>query len=809
MKLIQSSGIASKLLIVGDYPTLAEYNSGTAFSGPTGGKVRHLFYPFNAGDIYKTYYFKVPIPGWNSPSKKIREEAVKKAAEQENWDQILKGELLIGPANVVVAMGELALRFLTTESGIGKWGGSILHLHPRFELPFVKVVPTLHPRDIWEQKDKPSTYCQWDCAKAVSVMNLEGPFKPPENVWVVENSQQLYHWWMRSRTAKFLTLDIETHHGYITCIGFSVDGYEAISIPLLVGNRMDYSERGRLYRMVYDILASPIPKVNQNIKYDATVLEKFGFRVNNIVGDTMLMASAIYPEFPKGLDFLNRIYTTLPYYKDEGKKFDPRIHSTDRLLKYNARDALCTHQIWTLQQEDARGLGVYDFYHRNIQPAYFTYKKMDQNGIQVDFAKRRELFEKYQPMLARIQSNVNMLAERDVNLSSPAQVGRFLYEDLKCPKQTHITGESKEAYSTDEETIEDLYVNIVSDPGTRRILKDILAARKLGKVLQFLTSNISSDGRMRGSYKLQGTETGRTSAGKSIESHFVVKNGRIIDTECGGSPQTIPKHGYEMGSERIGHDLRSIFVPRPGYCFVEGDQGQAEDRVVCVLAEDYAGLSVLNRKDFKRNQHGLKDDRHTLTACLVTGKNFEDITPDDRQERGKKPRHAGNYNMGPGMLSILTHFHYSECRRILNVFHSGNPNIRGVFHEGIRAVINKQKYLVSPHGRRRDFFCQISEDLYKQAFSTIPQATVSDHNKFTILRKLVEKYPEPLAYPVAEAHDSLTFEVRLDVKDDFIEDFKKFCETPINFKNCSLSRDVDLVIPGDVGWSEENWKAVK
>ena len=97
---------------------------------------------------------------------------------------------------------------------------------------------------------------------------------------------------------------------------------------------------------------------------------------------------------------------------------------------------------------------------------------------------------------------------------------------------------------------------------------------------------------MRGSYKLHGTESGRTSAGKSIEPFFAVNaKGKIVEVESGGSFQTIPKHGYEFGPIRIGDDLRSIFVPSPGFVFVEGDQGQAEDRVVCVLAEDWASLS--------------------------------------------------------------------------------------------------------------------------------------------------------------------------------------------------------------------------
>ena len=161
--------------------------------------------------------------------------------------------------------------------------------------------------------------------------------------------------------------------------------------------------------------------------------------------------------------------------------------------------------------------------------------------------------------------------------------------------------------------------------------------------------------------------------------------------------------------------------------------------------------------------------------------------------------------MGSGMLAILTHFSNRECLKLLDAFHSGNPKIRGVFHAEIRRQIEEFRYLVSPNSRRRDFFGRVSEDMFKQAFSTIPQATVSDHNKQTVLRKMYEMYPEPLARPISEAHDSTTWEVRNDLVEKFSEDILTVCKTPIDFTNCSLSRDYQLVIPGDVTIYKENW----
>jgi DNA polymerase I-like protein with 3'-5' exonuclease and polymerase domains/uracil-DNA glycosylase len=805
VKLIDSSGVSSPLLIVGDYPTNNEYVNGNAFTGASGHLVDTLFAPKRVSGWYKTYYYKAPIPGYASPIKKVRQEALARIREAENWDSILAKELHDIKPNAILAMGELALDALTEEKGIGKWRGSILHLHPRFNLPDIKVIPTLSAREIWEQNDKPMVYCQWDIQKALRMMDYVKRYETFETIWIANNSSGISNWWDSACRADFITVDIETHRGFITCVGFSSDGNSAFSVPLLIGPHMDYSERGRIYKILKEILESKVPKVNQNMKYDWTCLQQFGIEVNNIVGDTMLMAHTIYPELDKNLGFLNSIYTDLPYYKDEGKKFDPTIHSVERLLKYNARDALCTWRIWKLQQDDADSFGVKEFYFKHVHPSFFTYKRMDDRGIRVDNSRRQALLQKYQPLLWDIQTTINLVAEEKVNVNSYVQVGRFIYEILKCPKRKHPTTGGKEVYSTDEKILEDVIVNGGVNESQIKMIRQVILARKLHNVINFLEVPISTDGRMRTSYKLHGTETGRTSAGKYIEPHYEICNGKVIEVESGGSFQTIPKHGYEFGAERFGADLRSIFVPSPGYCFIEGDQKQAEDRVVCVLAEDWEGLQILNKTEFKKNKFGLKDDRHTLTACLITSKPFDEITEDDRQLRGKKPRHAGNYDMTPAMLAVQTQMHYGHCVKIMEKFHSDNPKIRGIFHEGIKHELLKRRKLVTPHGRRRDFFGRIDAEMNRQAYSTIPQATVSDHTKFTILAGLINEFPEPMMFPLSESHDSLMSEVRLDCIEFYSDAFRRICETPINFIDCSLSRDYNLVIPADIVVYKENW----
>jgi uracil-DNA glycosylase family 4 len=790
MTILPASGPPGPLMIIGDYPTNSEWESKKCFGGGTGSLFNRLLKPFGKkiGDIYSTYLVKAPISGFSSRSKKTRDEAWNKAWGQANWIEMLQSEIDACNPNAIILFGEKTLNYLCNEKTINKQRGSILHVAPELvnNKP-IKVVPILSPRDIYIDNERPIQTTQWDINKAIRVSQYRGEFRTPGLVWIVKSAQELNNYWQRASTGDFLTFDIETHHGYITCISFCTNGQEAISVPFLIG-RMDALERASLYKQCFSILNDKIPKVNQNIKYDWTVLERYGFQVKNIVGDTMLMAHTIYPELPKGLDFLASIYTDQPYYKDEGKDFDPKRHDWDRLLLYNAKDALVTWNVWKEQQEDAKAYNVFDFFHKRVWPTFFIYKKMDQRGIRVDDERRRSLLGKYIPLLEENNLPLKLIAgRRDFNPESPTQVGKLLYEELGIKPKYHTTPTGNMAYSTDEKTLDGLILKGGLSDGQKEIILKIKFARKVGNVIGFLENPISRDGKMRMSSKLHGTETGRTSMSKALEERYRInEKGRIEQTDSGWSFQTLGKHGFDFGGKKYGADLRSIFISSPGYSFVSGDQSQAEARVVAVLSNDIETLQLFDRTDI-----------HTLTATWVLGKEFSQISKDERQFCGKVTRHAGNYNESPGGLMIRSHKTFRECSFVLDKFHAASPKIRGIFHADIRRCIDKDRRLISPHGRRRDFLGIVDEDMYKEAFATIPQATVSDHSKQTILTGLMQIFSEPEVYPINEAHDGLDFEVKCGMEMEFIAEFDKLMKTPILFNECSLPRDIELVIPGE------------
>jgi DNA polymerase I-like protein with 3'-5' exonuclease and polymerase domains len=244
-----------------------------------------------------------------------------------------------------------------------------------------------------------------------------------------------------------------------------------------------------------------------------------------------------------------------------------------------------------------------------------------------------------------------------------------------------------------------------------------------------------------------------------------------------------------------------MFIADPGWTFVEPDLAQAEDRVVCVLATDWQALESYKRTKFNYNKHGLKDDKHTLTAIAVTGLGFESITDWERQA-GKKTRHAGNYNIKKHQHMLLlgkSGIFISEyiAGKQLDRFHDSNPLIRGVFHSDIEEALRINNCrLVTPHGRARTFYNKWGEDLLKEAYAFIPQATVSDQTKFAMV-KIKRSLGSNIQYCM-ESHDSFLALVRDSYLSQSYSIIKESFEEPISFRNCSLSRDYDLVIPCDI-----------
>lgn len=558
----------SKLLILGEYPTGDDEDSGIPFSGMQGDLLEKLCGAagFKLEDTYRTNVSKVRPPHndvrlFPSIGYKI-----------EDFYEELEKEILDIKPHCILALDNESLKAVSECSGIVKWRGSIL----RSRWPKIKVVASFHPNALLHS---PSTGQKVDYSmKPIMILDykraLEESFTntydvPDRNLMVCRSAYQLYKFLEKNEHNNVASVDIESHNGIPICIGIAFNRHEALSIPLLspIGWKDSLSdhELNEIWMLLIKWFEKPgLKLIGANFKYDQWKLWTVcGFPVPDPYADTMLMHHTWMPELPQSLAFATSIHTREPYYKDEGKEYNPKKDKIDRMFLYNAKDCAVTYEVYEVLSKELEEVQLLEFFYDFVMQLHPLYVHIEGNGFKVDEDKRKELQVKYRGKLLAAEKEFETVSgfrpvsavelkkivkdcKRDgtelplcINLGSPQQLAKLLYETLGFPNRK----------STDEDTLVALQANHSSkDEKKRRILELILDIRKYQKTLgTYLSVKTDYDGRMRTSYRITGTETGRTSTSR-LEPP-------VRPDKLGIAFQTMTKHGD------IGAEVREMYVP--------------------------------------------------------------------------------------------------------------------------------------------------------------------------------------------------------------------------------------------------------
>lgn len=801
---------AAKIFIVGEAPGAGEesHNPPRPFVGPTG---KELDKALELAGIGPEYVYKTNVLKYRPPNNDIKRYAETGHTVEEGLSE-LDAELRAFNPNLVLAVGGFALEALTGKKGITKWRGSLLQ-EPRTGK---SLIPTIHPSSYLSDRGKGSldyiyrAIFQFDVEKAARHIDNTRHYRKEKFVEICKDSIQLERFLERYKNEKVWALDIESSKCIPICIALSCTPSHAISIPLL--QTLQFRNTGpvqhhqlvAIWRILARFLSDPSNKfIGQNLKYDYAKLRRpCGFILPDPYADTMFGMHALYPEFPASLAFQTSIFTDEPFYKDDGKEFILGKDDPETLMVYNGKDAAVNIEIWIEQQKLLAELGLTDFFHNHLMQMHPIYSDIEHVGIKLDFGVREGLWNKYAAKDRSIGEEMELLIGEEIDTNSPKKVGAVLFDKLKFPRRD----------SVDEDTLVALYGNHASTATKKRILELIIERRRVRKTMgTYISAMPDYDGRMRTSYRATGTETGRSST--------TLLKPPIRIHKIGLAFQTITKHG------EVGGDLRKMFVPDDGYCFLECDLSQAEARIVALLAEDYELLADFDRLDI-----------HAKTASWFFGKDliFEQALIDDPKSKGKKAvssderfigkigRHGGNYDMGKKRLMMEINsgakrfdirgsdgntLSVSEWRagQISDIFHSKSPKIRGVFHVLIQEAIDRDSTLINPFGRRRQFFGRRGHDLYKEAYATIPQGTVRD----AVLRAMINVRKRIKGIKIVmESHDAFLTLAPLANKREYAEIIREEMSRPIDFERCTIPRGI-LVIPADLQVGYTNLKELQ
>jgi uracil-DNA glycosylase family 4 len=784
----------AKLVICGEAPGEIEDDRGLPFVGPSGDLLDEML---NVAGIKRSDVWLTNVVKYRPPQNDLTKLKLIGVDYDEQVEVLWKELSQIKP-NCILALGGTALKALTGQEGITQRRGSIY----RSKRLLSKVVGTYHPAHLLRQAGtevanySARVYVQHDISRAVEEAKFSDFKIPDRALKVIQNSSQLNQFIRKYEDCKYLSIDIETFKCVPSCIGLAFSKWEAVSVPLFntMGNinfcNINYNEMAWMWKFIADLLASPkYYKVGQNFKFDDARLRTLGFVTSNFHADTMLMAHTLYPELPQSLAFLASIYTKEPYYKDEGRDFDPRKDKIDRLLIYNATDAAVAMEVFEEEDIELKDKGLDSFYYGFVHKLHEVYRRLEREGLLVDVEQVCELYDKYSKKKWVNQLELVEILKQNVNVNSPKQMGFLLYDTLKLPRRTETDPKTKRVkLKTDADTIIALLNNNAKTEEQKKVLNLIIKQRQVDKTLNtYIKAVPDYDGRMRTQYRITGTETGRTSTG--------ILKAPIRPHKVGMAFQTLTKHGD------IGMDVRKMFIPDPGCVFLELDLSQAEARVVAILADDPETLELFNTVDI-----------HKLTASWIFGLPIDKITKVMRHV-GKTVRHAGNYGMKKHrLMELITKNAYKydlditvsewKAGKMLEAFHSNTPKIQQVFHEKTKEELAKNRELVNPFGRKRQFFARWDEDLFKEAYAYIPQSTVSDLLKKSLLSTLNEI---PDLRICVEAHDAFMCMVNESEVNRVAEIIKKHMEVEIDFNLCSLGKGGKLIIPAEAQVGK-NWK---
>src|SRR4030095_1824217 len=496
----------------------------------------------------------------------------------------------------------------------------------------------------------------------------------------------------------------------------------------------------------------------QNFNYDRDKILRLGFKIRGIRGDTLLKAFAINPELPKGLAFNTSIYTEEPFYKDEGM-YEGELRD---LLLGCARDSCVTCEVDQSMDADLDELNQRPFYENFLLQLPDLYWEIERNGFRVNPVTRDGLIHKYVEWDERLRYELWNLAGIEVNVQSPKQVAVLLFEHLKLPPRGG-TGE--------EELTSLLNLQTFTNQDHRKIVELILEDRRVRKSIgHYLLALPDYDGRMKTTC-FPCLETGRSSNGQQEPPirpwvEVVGEDGKKKNKALGTAFQTLTKHGD------IGQDIRSQYEPlEDDETFVQLDSSQAEARVTSLFARDAKMLQMYNEHDI-----------HALTASWFFGGTEAQFSKKvlgyECPERviGKTLRHAGErgakgrramieVNTSARKYKVAIRISQYDAEQALEVFHRKTPNIKAVYFAEVAEVIKRTRRLIGPvpygvdakYGGTRTFYEREDDELYRQAFSYLPQRAVTDNTKAAGIR-IKKRFPS--ASLILESHDSLLFSVK-------------------------------------------------
>lgn len=453
----------------------------------------------------------------------------------------------------------------------------------------------------------------------------------------------------------------------------------------------------------------------------------------------------------------------------------------EREMVYNGLDVCVTREVWDAikfseNEHTSNEYKTYQFSKALQGPVL----EMNARGIRIDLARKVQVIDEYHEQLDILERNLERIVFEGVgmpnfNWRSNPDLQDLFYNRLGIPP---IRKHGRP--TVDRNALEKMEAYTLARP----IINHMSAMREIAKKIGVLKTDIDTDGRMRTSYNIAGTDTGRFSSSYS-------------------------EYGTGGNLQNIEESLRSIFISDPGMKFAKFDAKSGESYVVGAIEHNLFGDSTyLDAVD--------SGDVHTAVARIC----WPDLgwTGNLSMDKGiaespyyrhytyrfmcKKLGHGSNYGGKPNTLATQSKLPIGVVQGFQPKYFTAFP-AHQKWQQWVANQLWTKGYLISLTGRKRWFMGRRNDqDTIRAAIAFDPQGSLADIVNSAMLRI----WRKRTAILMMQDHDALTFQYPEHLESEILPQLQSQLIERIPLKNGR-----ELVIPYDcqVGWNRGKYDARK
>ncbi len=441
-----------------------------------------------------------------------------------------------------------------------------------------------------------------------------------------------------------VAVDIETKHipfegNKILSIGF------AWGMSKCAGFVWDECDKAGIQELLRD---PDITFIWHNGKFDIGRLKWCDNIDARVDEDTMLLHYARINERrgTHGLKTLGPLYLQAPQWDDELdryikdwarrnkcplKDFTYDMLPMDVLMPYMQRDCIATLRLWHLFNLLARERPETEKVYRWLCEASNVFSEIERTGFRLDLDYMEDLEWSLEQKLNRareaFESEVEKVWDPVEYVEDTGTKSYPSYFNIKSTPQLKWVLEratGAKLTSTDKEALDFLFENYENVDFIKALREVRVLSKQLDTYVLGFRERVCSDWRIRGTYNLHGTETGRLSSSDP-------------------NMQNIPRE----------KSIKNLFIATPGKVLLQLDYSQAELRVLAHLAKDKTMTQLY------------KDDRDLHTEVTVAIHGPKEEWPPDARSWVKTVNFGIVYGRGPSTIASQLKISMSEARELM------------------------------------------------------------------------------------------------------------------------------------------------